>query len=420
MLSGLSRATLGDVNVNIPESSQVVLFTSLERIGVTVMAIAGVTSCALVSLLLLYIAASAMAVSIQRASDRPDIFIRKQIAFGPDTEHFGYYASEMGDRKSHLRRSVMYDSRTCVGTEDLLAVTLVMGDLGSTVWSVVIAAHTFSGIAMNRHWPRWVMWTIVCTGWLLVIILSNCMSFLTRNAPLNLIPAFLIPLGIAATNKGPFCKFTSPIYIPCLILIEFIVSIAGTWCFISSEYAIPRLIIHYVPLFVASAIILILYCLIFLFLRGSIHFLPAEGPAFPLDDIHSRQRVAIAKRMLWYPIAYLTCILPISIIRILGFHLKNIPETAWIVGMFFLFALGSVDSVIYATTRTVIHPLNLSFRLSSFGKSSGVTSGTSTHESRSQGAQNFDYVSHSERVTEDGGDVQSSILVTQERIEGVV
>lgn len=54
-----------------------------------------------------------------------------------------------------------------------LAAALVMGDLGSTVWSCVMAIQTFCSIALGKHWPRWVVWTIVFFGWLFVILLSR-------------------------------------------------------------------------------------------------------------------------------------------------------------------------------------------------------------------------------------------------------
>ncbi|GJJ12957.1 hypothetical protein Clacol_007204 [Clathrus columnatus] len=77
------------------------------------------------------------------------------------------------------------------------------------------------------------------------------------------------------------------------------------------------------------------------------------------EEVFSRERVAIAKRMLWYPVAYLTCIFPIAIIRLVGLHEANVSEAIWIFGMFFLFSLGAIDSIIYATTRKLIKPINL-------------------------------------------------------------
>ncbi|KAF8580351.1 hypothetical protein K439DRAFT_313672 [Ramaria rubella] len=258
-------ALLGDVNPSAPESSKVVLFNPTERMGVIIMAVAGVTSCTLVSILLLYIIGSALVLWSRKTQDRSGLFISKQIAIFLTC----LLVSDLIQSISGITQvkwaieNQIYESRSCT----IQAVTLVMGDLGSTVWSITIAAHTFTGIALGKHWPRWLVWTTVCTGWTFVIVLT-----------------FLVPLGLVETKRGPFF------------------SIAGTWCFISSEYAVPRLVIHYVPLFVASALIIIFYGLIFRFLRRSAGFLRPQGSLPAVNDVLSRQRVAIAKRMLWYPV----------------------------------------------------------------------------------------------------------------------
>jgi hypothetical protein len=39
-------------------------------------------------------------------------------------------------------------------------------------------------------------------------------------------------------------------------------------------------------------------------------------------------------------IAYLTCIIPISIARLIGLQEETVPQAVWILGMSFLFFLG--------------------------------------------------------------------------------
>ncbi|KAF8587787.1 hypothetical protein K439DRAFT_1614084 [Ramaria rubella] len=394
------RASLGGSYTGIQNSSQVrvLRFTPLERKGATAIAVIGVTSCTLVSLLLLYIAASALAVRLQKAHNRPEVFITKQIAVFLTCLLMADLIQSIAGVSSvkWAVENQIYEGRSCT----IQGATLVFGDLGSTVWlapvtssiggnieiclrSVVIAAHTFCGITLNRHWSRWMIWVILFAGWLFPIILGNNPPPRISNLLLNATPAFLIPLGITRASKGPYFSIAGT----CKIKKFGVLS----RCFISSEYAVARLVLHYVPLFTAAATILVLYLLIFLFLRGSIHFLPAEGPEFSLDDIHSKQRVAIAKRMLWYPIgwslrpflawficsriltAYCTCVMPVAIVRVLEFHI-NLPEEALIVTVNFLFALGGVDAIIYATTRALIRPINISFGMSFLSRTSGATS----------------------------------------------
>ncbi|KAF8586786.1 hypothetical protein K439DRAFT_918942 [Ramaria rubella] len=330
-LASLQVASNGTDNPTSLNPGEVLFFTPYERKGVAVMAAAGVLSCTLVSTLLLYIMFSALSSWPNRHPGSSDPFTKKQIAVFV----ICLLISDLIQSISGITQvkwaveNRIYEGRAC----SVQAATLVMGDLGSTVWSCVIAAHTFSGLALGKHWPRWVVFTTVVIGWLFVIILT-----------------VIGPTTLPVASKGPFF------------------SIAGTWCFISSEYAIARLIIHYVPLFAAAFIIFIFYGLVFLVLRGSISFTQhgSHTPSRRIEDVFSRERIIIAKRMLWYPIAYLTCIFPIAIVRLIGLKEENVPEPVWIFSMFFLFSLGAVDSIIYTTTRKLIKPINFQTHMRTF------------------------------------------------------
>ncbi|KIJ47474.1 hypothetical protein M422DRAFT_778100 [Sphaerobolus stellatus SS14] len=337
--------TAPGIDPSISPYGQVISLTSYERMGTIVMAVAGVLSCVLVSCLLLYIMGTAILHRKNgKKRDSAGVFASKQIAIFVTCLLFADLIQSISGitQVKWAREGKIYEGMSC----QIQAATLVMGDLASTVWSCVIAAHTFSGIALNRHWSKLAVWLTVIFGWIFVIILT-----------------FIIPFGVKSAAKGPYF------------------AIAGTWCFISSEYAVARLVIHYIPLFVAALVIVILYGLIFLFLRGTIGITRIQTPVAPMGDVLNRQRVAIAKRMLWYPIGYLVCIFPISVTRLVGLKEQAVPEQVWIFAMFFLFSLGSVDTVIYATTRNVLKPINLPFHmvtLSPEGSGSGnrtITSG---------------------------------------------
>lgn len=316
-------------------------YTSYELLGVKVMAAAGVISCVFVSVLLLYIAYSALVAWHSKKKNSSAEFTGKQIAaFITCLLISDLIQSISGITQAKwANEGKIYVGRSCT----IQAVTLVMGDLGSTFWSCVIAAHTFSGIALGKHWPRWVVISTVVVGWAFVILLT-----------------FIPPIRIQDDAHGPYF------------------SIAGTWCFISSEYAVARLVVHYVPLFVAVIILFGLYTLIFLFLRGTIGGYRIEGGSnstLIANEVLHRQRINVAKRMLWYPIAYLACIFPIAIVRLVGLKDEQIPEPVWIFCMFFLFSLGAVDSIIYATTRKMIKPINLPFHMVSLSNQGSGSNG---------------------------------------------
>jgi len=155
------------------------------------------------------------------------------------------------------------------------------------------------------------------------------------------------------------------------------------------------------------------------------------------EDIFSRERVTIAKRMLWYPVAYLTCIMPIAIIRLVGLREENVPESVWIFGMFFLFALGAVDSIIYTTTRKLIKPINFPTHMRTFSSDNSSTKGgtisrnTSVYKSnpyKPPDKPSYGLPPAWEDVSETSGDKSGqfadprlgAIHVTLERIEEVI
>jgi hypothetical protein len=79
------------------------------------------------------------------------------------------------------------------------AATLVLGDLGSTVWynfffpyllvfrnsfsrrSSVITAHTFSTLALRKQWSRETIMSIVVAGWSFVIFISKFGCWFLRH-----------------------------------------------------------------------------------------------------------------------------------------------------------------------------------------------------------------------------------------------
>ncbi|KAF8579121.1 hypothetical protein K439DRAFT_1638277 [Ramaria rubella] len=292
------------------------------------MAAAGVSSCVLVSSLLLSIVLTALSPWPRKPQDTSTPFTNKQFAVFVTCLLLSDLIQSVSGitQVKWAAENRIYEGMAC----SIQAAALVIGDLGSTVWSCVIAAHTFCGLALGKQWSQKVVYITVATGW-------TCVAVLT----------FIGPLTFPSQKNGPFF------------------SIAGTWCFISSEHPVARLVIHYVPLFVAAAIILVFYSLVFLVLRGSINF-NSHRPHITAslgNDTFTRQRITIAKRMLWYPVAYLTCILPIAVTRLIGFEEDTVPEAVWIFGMFFLFFLGAADAVVYATTRNMIKPLALPFHM---------------------------------------------------------
>ncbi|GJJ14810.1 hypothetical protein Clacol_009078 [Clathrus columnatus] len=279
------------LNPSVAPVGRVHVYTPYELMGVKVMAAAGVLSCVFVSILLLYITYSAFMAWYWKKGDVSAEFTSKQIAVFITCLLVSDLIQSISGvtQVKWASEKKIYDGRSCT----IQAVTLVMGDLGSTFWSCVIAAHTFSGIALGKHWPRWLVIATVVVGWAFVILLT-----------------FIPPIRIQNKDTGP----------------------------------------------------------------GTIGGNRIEGQNSLIsnaNEVLHRQRINIAKRMLWYPIAYLACIFPIAIVRLVGLKDEEIPDAIWIFSMFFLFSLGAVDSIIYATTRKMIKPINLPFHMVSLSHGSG-------------------------------------------------
>jgi len=211
----------------------------------------------------------------------------------------------------------------------LQAVALLAGDLGTCFWNIVIAVHTFVTIVVGKRFHHVAVWIVVISGWLAVVFLTLLGPFLIRNK-----------------LDGPFF------------------GIAGNWCFLTDNYARARLWIHYVPLFTSAAVIVVLYSVVFASLRK--HAGSPDRPAEifvmasrdeGLSNTHLR---AIAKKMLWYPISYVTLILPISIARVAELHGSTVPDWAWNLGITFLFLSGFVNGIIYTLTRPMLSPTHWS------------------------------------------------------------
>ncbi|KAF8524030.1 hypothetical protein JB92DRAFT_1498374 [Gautieria morchelliformis] len=194
----VSRLSVISVNPGVLPASNVVYLTPYERGGVIAMAVAATISCVLVSSLLLAVGLPVRLNWRRKSPDAPATFARKQVAVFVIcllcSDLIQGISGIIQVKWAAERRLV--EGTTCA----IQAATLVMGDLGSAVWSCVIAIHTFSGIALERQWSREAIVLTVVTGWTFMISL-------TAFGPLVL------------TNKSNGSFF----------------AIAGTWCFISSK-----------------------------------------------------------------------------------------------------------------------------------------------------------------------------------------
>jgi hypothetical protein len=175
--------------------------------------------------------------------------------------------------------------------------------------------HTFNVLFLGITVPRYVMYITVMAGWA-----SICTII------------FIIPAAIDTVDKGPFF------------------AISGMWCWISPQYSLERIVLDYMEvrpwlcstmshltheqMFISSFLCFVLYTLVFLRMRGIItrengqwfmSFKTARRNSIGKDEKFGR---SIARRMIWYPVAYTALLLPISFARFLDWSGVDVPSEA--------------------------------------------------------------------------------------------
>lgn len=245
------------------------------------------------------------------------------------------------------------------------------GDVAAALWSLIIAIHTYCILAVQRHIEvqRCLMPVLMLGVWGSAFVVS-----------------ILGPTVLGSADK--------PFY-----------TLSGAWCWISPDYAQYRMGFHYgIMLFCATAL-LVIYAVLIVTLRKRISFsqnqmtdvtsyhpsmqihsgairqpsirpltigspvqlaLPQRGPSLYLYRRRQTRTPthpvdAAAKKMLFYPIAYIIVIFPLAFCRIAadaGIHI-SFPVTV-ACGTVFACA-GLVNGLVYSLTRKLVK-LNLSRR----------------------------------------------------------
>jgi len=193
--------------------------------------------------------------------------------------------------------------------------------------------HTFCVIFLELKIRTYVMWFTLVGGWSVIITLV-IVGPATRNT----------------ATRGPFF------------------GISGYWCWISPQYKIERLTLDYLVMFLAAFFSMVLYVLIFLRMQGNIvrngwriRFRRTSEASWRGRKSGDDQAMAIARKMLLYPIAYAILILPISISRFATWAGKNVPFEVTIFTAAIFLLSGLVNVILFATTRRVLPTKSIKF-----------------------------------------------------------
>jgi hypothetical protein len=224
------------------------------------------------------------------------------------------------------RGSIMDD-----GSCELQGASLMLGNIGTGIFSAMISVLTFLHVVMRKDTATktWYTTAMVSIGCGIAIVL-NLIGPLAFNG-----------------NKGA----------------EWF-GIAGGWCFITSDFLLPRILLHYPPLFLCAFVILVMYTLTFLHLRGyhgydngkfswSLHRPTGAGIAlristssketFSVDGDQSIKEAYIrrtSKKLMLYPLMYILLIPPDSSARLAALMGKTAPEWFWYLGIAAMFSMG--------------------------------------------------------------------------------
>ncbi|KAI0090251.1 hypothetical protein BDY19DRAFT_1047449 [Irpex rosettiformis] len=203
-----------------------------------------------------------------------------------------------------------------------------IADVAGAYFTGAIAVHTFTSLVLKYRLPLWVVSGLVLGGWAIAIILA------------------IFPIG-TQTRLGPFY------------------TVNGLTCDISPQYPLFETVIHLVPIFIAAIVAAIFYSLVFLILRGTIAIhgglklnLDYEARRSTMYDNHEYPRfiAAIARSMLWYPVAYVVLMFPHLITCLLHASGFKVSDTGRVVTAATSSLLGLANVLIFYNIIRIMGP----------------------------------------------------------------
>jgi len=201
-----------------------------------------------------------------------------------------------------------------------------IGNVGASIWSLIIALHLFNILFLRIRATRTVFIGTLISAWSFILFVLLVGRF-----------------AIQKPEKGPYF------------------GISGSWCWITPNYGVERVVMEYLFSFISIGFSFILYILVLLRVRGNLvrdrnHIwrlrFVGVGNEWKLSitrDAIDNSMNKVAHKLVWYPISYAIIVVPISITRIADFNGANIPfwATALTDVLFNLMGLVNVILVIY-------------------------------------------------------------------------
>jgi len=200
-------------------------------------------------------------------------------------------------------------------------------DVGTAMWSLAIALHTFSVLALQvEPTSKLTLFGTLIAGWSGICAIVICG-----------------PAVVNTAQRGPFF------------------GILGSWCSISNGYLTSQITLDYLFMFIATFFCFVIHLLVYLRLRGYIT-LRGWGMSF---NRHAQQRstshlndkaISMAKQMSLYTMAYSVMIFPIAIIRIAASNGQIVSFAGTVFCETVILLSGCVNVVLFCITRQILPP----------------------------------------------------------------
>ncbi|KZV83612.1 hypothetical protein EXIGLDRAFT_777406 [Exidia glandulosa HHB12029] len=210
------------------------------------------------------------------------------------------------------------------------------GNVGTAVWSMVIALHLFNLLFLSLRPIKWSLPAVLAFVWsiLLADVLIGPVAFGDFFGPFD-----------DTENGGD-----------------------GTSCWITNNHKTVRFLLEYLPTGLTLFTSVLVLILILLHLRGNIYFtngriklrLRLDGDdawhnEMTRDDL-DRSIMATVKRLIWFPLAYFILWSPVMVSRLIQLTNRSQPF-GFVAFALTTYALtGVADVVLFLVTRRVIMP----------------------------------------------------------------
>jgi hypothetical protein len=209
------------------------------------------------------------------------------------------------------------------------ATTMQIGNFGTGYFTTAIAVHTFNSLVLKMRQSVIICRTTIGIGWVLSLTIA-------------LIPFMVhLPQGHVYGAEGLSCG-------------------------VRDIYPKLQFVLHLLPILLASFFGAILYSLIFLVLRGTLKYNkgikltlnPHErwNNSEGLGENYHRFVARVARSMLWYPVAYVTCLIPYAVTRLFMISGFTVPFEAAVFAYVCYFSLSFVDVLLLYNTFRVLGP----------------------------------------------------------------